>query len=129
MESKFALKTIGIVVLLPTTLVALFWTFLGVLALIDSIARPDAAYPYRGLLLAPVLVAGWFGLTTLWRLYYCFDAHRPPGNVNVHWAGLLAGCATSIALLLAVPGQLLAAWPLIAAIYFGWLLRVSRLAA
>ena len=129
MESKFALKTIGIVVLLPTTLVALFWTFLGVPALIDSIAHPSLVYPYRALVLAPVLVAGWFGLITLWRLYYRFDAHRPLGNIKVHWAGLVAGCTASVALLLAMPGQLLAAWPLIAAIYFGWRLHAYRLAA
>jgi len=129
MESKFALRVIGIVVLLPTTLVASFWTFMGVPALIDSVTHPNTVYPYRALLLAPLLSAGWFGIITLWRLYSHFDANLDLGNIKIHWTGLVAGCLASAALLLAMPGQLLAAWPLIAALYFGWRLRASRLAA
>ena len=126
MESRFALRAIGIIVLLPTTLVAGFWTLLGVPALVDAIARPSVVHPYRAWLVAPLLVAGWFGLVTLWRLYYRFEAGRDLGDTRVYRAGLLAGCATSIALLLSMPGQFLAAWPLIGAVYFGWRLRALQ---
>jgi hypothetical protein len=129
MGSKVALKAIGILVLLPASLVAAFWSLLGVAALFDAIARPNPIYPYRGLALGLVLVAGWFGIVTLWQLYYHHNSDRPLGNIKARWAGLAIGCCASIALLVAVPGQWLAAWPLVATIYFVFRLQAYRAAA
>lgn len=129
MASRFVLRMIGVVVLLPTTLVAGFWTLLAVPALADAIVRPSVVYPWRAWRLVPLLLGGWFGLVTLWRLYYRFDSGRDMGDVRFHRMGLSAGCATSIALLLSMPGHWLAAWPLIAAGYFAWRLRASRRAS
>lgn len=63
MSLRLVHKTIGVFVLLPTTLVAMFWTLLGVPALFDAFDNHGAACASVGLSLA--LVAGWFGLVTL----------------------------------------------------------------
>lgn len=126
MDSGFALRVVGILVLMPTTLVAGFWTLLAVPALADAMSEPSVAYPWRVLWWATLLLAGWFGLVTTWRLYYRFESGDDVDNTAWHWAGLAAGCATSAALLVTIPGQYLAAWPLIGAAYFGWRLQARR---
>ncbi len=126
LSSTISLKLVAVLVLVPTTLVAAFWSLLGVPAFVDAVIHPNPVYPYRGWMLGPLLVAGWFGIVTLWRLYHHYVSGRPPGRSAVHWAGLATGCLVSIALLFVVRGQWLSAWPMVAAVYFALLLCTSE---
>ena len=125
MSLRLVHKAIAVCVLLPTTLVAMFWTLLGVPALFDAFDNHGAAGASVGLSLA--LVAGWFGLLTLWRLYRNLGAAQFCERQTNYWIGLGAGVGASLYLLMTMPGQWLAGWPLVAALYFALRLRACAM--
>jgi len=121
MPSHFALYVIAILVSLPSTLAAAFWTLLGSGFTSDALRRHDHA-PAAFALLAAML-AGWFGLVTLWRLHYLLLQGRTDFNRHTAWAGLACGCLVSLALIAVTGGTLVFritffGWPLLGAGYF-----------
>jgi hypothetical protein len=124
MESKFALRAIGIAVLFPTTMVAGFFSFLGIPFALDSIHHPNPVYPWRMALIGLLMAAGWFGIVTMWRMYYHYSSDRPLGNAKMALIGLISGISVAVALLSSMPGKLFVAWPLLGALYF--LVRLKR---
>jgi len=114
MGNKFALHAVGILVLLPTTLAAAFWSLLGVGFSVAFFRTGD--HVFASLLLLLAMAAGWFGIVTLWRLYYSFLSDRHPrSNFVVIWAGLACGCVTSLALIATTGGSIL-----FRVVFFGW---------
>ena len=117
MGNNFATHAIGILVIIPTTLVAAFWSLLGVSVALSE--RPS------GILVLFALLAGWFGIVTLWQLYHDFLGGEPHPNILVAWLGLACGCITSLVLIVTSGGSAMFrivffGWPLIAAAYFSF---------
>lgn len=130
MPHPIVLRLVAIAVLFPSTLCAGFWSMLGFGFVADALLRsqnPGAA----GMVLAAI-VAGWIGLGTAWRLYYCllrkdlgFDRRRA-------WWGLASGTLVAGSLMVVSAGSLLfrvvfLGWPLLAVAFFaGVLWHVRR---
>lgn len=121
MPGHFALYVIAIFVTLPSTLAAAFWSLPGIGFTSDALRHHDHAPAALAMLAA--MLAGWFGLTTLWRLHDlllqgCTDFNRP-----VACGGLVCGGLVSLALIVVTGGTLffrvsVFGWPLLAAGYF-----------
>lgn len=129
MPHPIVLRLVAIAVLFPSTLGAGFWSMLGFGFVADALLRsqnPGVA----GMVLSAI-VAGWIGLGTAWRLYYCllrkdfaFDRRRA-------WWGLASGTLVALSLMAVTSGSLLfrvvfLGWPLLAVAFFGivlWRLR------
>ena len=103
-------------VVLPTTIFAIVGTLFGLAWSLGGANR------HQAVLVLVVLCAGWFGVATLWRLLVGLLRGRPPANARVVWAGLAAGGAASVAMMLsthAIGAVVLFGWPLIAALHLG----------
>lgn len=104
---------------------------MGISFAMDTFQRHEHVIASTVLLAA--LTAGWFGLVTLWRLYYCLLHKRTDFNRNVAWAGLAFGCLVSLGLIATTGGTLTFRvvffdWPLLAAAFFAivlWRLPVQ----
>ena len=121
MPNIIALRVIAILVLLPSTLVASFWSLFGVVFVVDALERNDRVA--SGIVLLAAMAAGWFGLITTWRLYYGFLHGRPSLNLRVAWLGLICGSLTSTGLIATTGGSLafriaFIGWPLLGAAFF-----------
>lgn len=121
MPNTIALRFVAILVLLPSTLVAAFWSLMGIPFAEDALQRRGHAV--AGTVLFAALAAGWFGLVTLWRLYYHLLHERTDFNRNIAWAGLAVGCLVSLALIATTGGTLtfrvvFFGWPLLTAAFF-----------
>lgn len=73
-------------------------------------------------------ILGWFGLVTLWHLYYSLLRGDLSFNRRAAWTGLVCGSLVSVALIVASGGPVvfrlcLFGWPLLASTYFGIVLR------
>lgn len=80
------------------------------------------------LMLAIAMILGWFGLVTLWRLYYSLLRGDLSLNRRAAWTGLACGSLVSVAWIMASGGTvvfrlLFFGWPLLASTYFGVVLR------
>jgi len=108
-SNRLALWATFVLVVLPTTLMSLVGTVLGL--------GMGKFWPVLAL-----SSAGWFGVVTLWRLFIGLWRQRPPRSTRVIWAGLTAGCAVSLLLAVSVHdiwSAVFFGWPLLAALYFG----------
>lgn len=126
MPSTIALRLIGFFVLLPSTLGAGFWTLQGIGYVVHAWSR--AADTSFACALAIAMALGWFGLLTLWRLYYSLLRGVLSFSRRTAWAGLVCGSLVSVALIMASGGTVvfrlsLFGWPLLASAYFGIVLR------
>lgn len=129
MPNTIANHAVGILVLLPSTLVASFWSLFGVAFVEDSLRRSENFIAGISLLVAMIL--GWFGLVIAWRLYYAFQHGRTNFNRPIAWAGLICGSVASLGLIATSGGSLtfrgvFFGLPLIAAVFFGISLRRMR---
>src|SRR5690242_13850766 len=70
MLNIIALRVLAYVVLVPTTLAAGFWAFMA-LGFMSGAMR-DGVHMIAAAILLFAMVVGWFGIITLWRLYYGF---------------------------------------------------------
>jgi hypothetical protein len=116
------LRLVAIGVLFPSTLGAGFWSMLGFGFVADALLRSQ--HPGTAAAVLAAIVAGWIGLGTAWRLYYCllrqelaFDRRR------AGW-GLAIGALVTIGLATLSGGSLLFrigfyGWPLLAVAFFG----------
>lgn len=126
MPSTIALRLIGFFVLLPSTLGAGFWTLQGIGYVVDAWSR--ATGTSFAFTLAIAMALGWFGLTTLWSLYYSLLRGDLSFNRRAAWAGLVSGSLVSVALIVASGGTVVFrlcffGWPLLASTYFSIVLR------
>ena len=124
--NRFALWLTFALVVLPTTLASLVGSIFGLGWVLDSVGSSD--YPMHdrhlvGTVFAlALLIAGWFGIVTLWRLFVSLIRGLRPIRRPAVWAGLLAGSAASICLIFIVNGgavSLLFGWPLVAVLHLG----------
>ncbi len=119
--SKIATQAIGIFVLLPLSWVAIFLTLAGVPWSLESLGRPNYG-EINGAAVLALLATGWFGIVTLWHLYYRATRGEPVARPQLAWAGLVAGTVTAVALCW-VMRSWWPAWPATASLYFGFWLR------
>lgn len=122
MQSRFLLRLIAVVVLLPSTLVAGFWSVLGFGFVADALLRSQ--HPVAAALVLAALVAGWIGLGTAWWLYYGLLREDAAIDLRRAWCGLASGALVCIALVAVTNGSLLFrlaffGWPLLAVVFFG----------
>lgn len=122
MPHPIVLRLVAIAVLFPSTLGAGFGSMLGIGFVADALLRgqsPGAA----GMVLAAIL-AGWIGLGTAWRLYYCLLRGDLTFDLRRAWWGLASGTLVAISLMVVTGGSLvfrvaLLGWPLLAVVFFG----------
>lgn len=133
MVRSVALVVLLVTVLLPTAVVAAFFSLFGV-AIVWAGLSGDASVPLsQALLVALVLAAGWFGIATFSRLYIHFrKSPTCPPHPKLAVAGLAAGTATSAALALGSGGSVafrvaFFGWPVIGAFVLGPMLAKSWL--
>lgn len=113
MTNKLLLRAVGLGILMPTTLVAAFGSLPGAGLSLGAIRAGTAGLSATLWLVA--LVAGWFGMVTLWRLYYGFLRERSGLNRVTTWVGLVCGSLVSLALVTASGGSLT-----FRVLFFGW---------
>ncbi|MHC9084047.1 hypothetical protein ACYX7E_03300 [Luteimonas sp. RIT-PG2_3] len=116
-----ALRSIAIMVLVPSTLAACFWSIPGTMFVVDALQRHE--HLRASVALSITMAAGWFGLITAWRLYYDFLRGRLTVSRPVAWAGLICGSLASLALIMTTGGALAFrivcfGWPLLAVACF-----------
>ena len=126
MPNIIALRAIALLVLLPSTLVAGFFTFMGLAFVAASLG--DGEYTTSAVILLAAMVAGWFGLVTAWRLYDGMHRGHPNLSRPTAWAGLACGCVTSVGLIATTGGSIgfrlvFFGWPLLAAAFFAIALK------
>ncbi len=130
MPHQLLLRLIAVAVLLPSTLGAGFWSLVGGAFLVDALRRGHALPAAAVLALA--MAAGWFGLVTLWRLYYRLLRGDPGFSRRTAWLGLACGSAVSAVAMAVTGGALpmriaLFGWPLLgAAVFSAVLWRLPR---
>jgi len=115
--------------MVPTSLAASLATIVAFAPLASEVRQGRILVsPYSALIGLGVLIAGWIGIITSWRLYYHFHkTNQPPNNKLVYWLGLFCGSVTSIIFAFSSGGDLLFnilffGWPLLAVIVFSIML-------
>lgn len=133
MLRSVALMLFFATVLLPTAVVASFFSLLGA-AFVWAGLSGDPSIPLsQAVPVALVLAAGWFGISTLFRLYIHFRACSAcPKHPRRAAAGLVVGTATSVVLAVGSGGSLAFSvvffgWPVIGAVVLGLMLANSWL--
>ncbi|PHN27596.1 hypothetical protein [Pseudomonas sp. ICMP 561] len=129
-----SIRALGILVLVPTTLAAVFFSLLA-LGKWVSFLRSGAVSINDTLMhcaMVAVVVLGGLGILAGWKLYYHFlHFSLPPAWSKLALAGLLCGTIASLVLMSTLAGSLwfrvvVMGWPLIAVISFVWLLLRRR---
>lgn len=129
MFHPFVLRLVAIVVLLPSTLVAGFWSLPGFAFVADALLRSQ--HPGTAVVVLAALVAGWIGLGTTWRLYYCLLRKELGFDRGRAWWGLACGTLVSIGLMVTSGSSLVGriayfGWPLLAVAFFSAVLWRMR---
>lgn len=113
MRTKILAHLIAFVVIVPSTLVALFYSALGLLFAVDAIRSDE--HVGNAVLMLLCLFAGWFGIVALWRAYYLLAGGQRSFSRRFLWIGFGCGSLVSAALIALVNGSLL-----FRALFFGW---------
>lgn len=113
MRTKILAQLIGFVVVAPSTLVALFYSALGLLFAVDAIRSDE--HVASAVLVLLCLFAGWFGIFSLWRAYYLLAGGQRSFSRRFLWIGFGCGGLVSAVLIAVVNGSLL-----FRALFFGW---------
>lgn len=132
---RCVIYALGILVIMPTLLVACFWSLFAVVklysfAFIEGPATPSILVMH--LKLAAITGLGWMGLITGVKLYNHFlRSDAAPARPGLAWVGLLCGTAASISLINWLGGSLtfrlvFIGWPLMGACTFAWFLGSSQ---
>ncbi|WP_296249708.1 hypothetical protein [uncultured Stenotrophomonas sp.] len=133
MRTKLLAQLIGFVVIVPSTLVALFYSALGLMFALESIQRQQ--YLGSAALVLACLSGGWLGIVALWRAYFVLGTDQHSFNSTFIWMGFGCGSLVSLVLIGLVNGSLLFrgvffGWPLLAvAVFTAMLLRRGTRAA
>ena len=130
MRTKILAHLIAFVVIVPSTLVALFYSALGLLFAVDAIRSDE--HVGNAVLMLLCLFSGWFGIVALWRAYYLLAGGQRSFSRRFLWIGFGCGSLVSVALIAMVNGSLVFralffGWPMLAVIAFTvMLLRADR---
>lgn len=121
MPHPLVLRLVAIAVLFPSTLGAGFWSMLGFGFVADALLRGQR--PGAAAIVLAALVAGWLGLGTAWRLYYCLLRQDLAFDHQRAWWGLASGALVAIGLMAVSGGSLMfrlvfLGWPLLAVLFF-----------
>lgn len=133
MPPPIVLRVVAIAVLVPSTLVAGFWSLLGAAWVTDALGRGE--HIGTALALIAAMAGGWFGLVTAWRLYYRLRRRDLAFDRRIAGCGLASGALVCMGLMATTGGSLLfraafLGWPLLAVAFFGVVLwRLSPQAA
>ena len=123
MRTRLLAQLIGFVVIVPSTLVALFYSALGVMFAVDSIQRQE--HLGSAALVLTWLTGGWFGIIALWHAYFVLGTGQPAFSKAFVWTGFGCGSLVSLTLMGMVNGS-----ALFRTLFFGWpLLAVAAFTA
>lgn len=123
MRTKLLAQLIGFVVIVPSTLVALFYSALGAMFAAESIQRHE--HLGSAALVLTCLAGGWFGIIALWRAYTVLGTGQLTFNTTFIWIGFGCGSLVSLTLMGMANGSLL-----FRTLFFGWpLLAVAAFTA
>jgi hypothetical protein len=124
MMRRVALWITLLLFVVPSTVMSVGFSALALGQMANSIEHRD----FGVALLVPVfLSAGWYGLVTLWRLFFGLSSSKWTGSRSVVWTGLALGCTVDLCLVadMATLGRhgfweaACVAWPMLAAIHYG----------
>lgn len=133
MRTKLLAQLIGFLVVVPSTLTALFYSALGAMFAAESIQRQE--HLGSAALVLTCLTGGWLGIIALWRAYFVLGTGQRTFNTTFIWIGFGCGSLVSLTLIGMVNGSLLFrglffGWPLLAvAVFTAMLLRCGTPAA
>ena len=123
MRTKLLAQFIGVVVIVPSTLVAMFYSALGAMFVVDSIKHQE--HLGSAALVLAWLSGGWFGIIALWRAYFVLGTGQQISSKTFIWIGFGCGSLVSLMLIGTVNGSLL-----FRGLFFGWpLLAVAAFTA
>ncbi len=123
---KIFLDLVAIIVIVPTSLVAGVWSLFAVVVIPSALLGDPGFTIATGVYLLFLLIPGWFGIYTLWKLYTYF-LNDWPIERSQSWCGLASGTAVSLFMIFASGGtvyfSIFLGWPVIATLIFSAMLQ------
>ena len=113
MRVRMLAQLVGIGVIVPTMLVALFYSVPGVMFALESLQAGEHVADAVQLLLC--IAGGWLGIVALWRAYAALSSDQLVFNKTLVWIGFSCGCLVSLLLIGTTNGSLL-----FRVMFFGW---------
>jgi hypothetical protein len=126
------LNFVMFVFIIPTSLVAGFWTLFGIVVSFAALTADPSLKEVSPTAIWLLLVFGWFGISTLWKLYQYLLRDAIPEKPIQCWLGLMSGVAVSLTMIFTFGGIIVfrvcfLGWPIPAALIFSaMLLRITR---
>lgn len=130
MRTRGLAQLVGIGVIVPTMLVALFYSVPGVMFALESFQAGEHVADAVQVLLC--IAGGWLGIIALWHAYAALSSNPLAFNKTLVWIGFSCGCVVSLLLIGTTNGSLLFrvlffGWPLLGVAVFTPLLMRRRL--
>jgi len=98
------LRTLALLAMVPATLVAVYFSTLGTAWLMAGPNDPISNFTTAPLTILFMLVAGWAGIVTAWKLYYHFlKSSYPPAWWRQAIVGLFLGYSATAMISLLLP--------------------------
>jgi hypothetical protein len=125
---NFLLDLVAWLVILPTSLVAGFWSIFAIFMVPSALIGDPGIPQWAGIALLFLLLAGWFGIYTLWKLYFMFIHNIYPEETVQLWLGLASGTIVSLIMICTFGDTIyfklfFLGWPLIAVLIFSVMLQ------
>jgi hypothetical protein len=103
---KMLLDFLMLAFILPTSLVACFWTPFGIVASFAAVNGDPSLKEVSPTEIWLLLVLGWFGISTLWKLYLYLLRGKTPEKPMQCWLGLASGVAVSLTMIFTFGGTI-----------------------
>ncbi len=113
MRTRVLAQLVGIGVIVPTMLVALFYSVPGVMFALESFQAGEHVADAVQVLLC--IAGGWLGIIALWHAYAALSSNPLAFNKTLVWIGFSCGCVVSLLLIGTTNGSLL-----FRVLFFGW---------
>jgi hypothetical protein len=126
------LDFVMLVFILPTSLVAGFWTPFGIVASFAALTGDPSLKEMSPTAIWLLLALGWFSISTLWKIYLYLLRGITPEKPMHCWLGLASSVAVSLTMIFTFGGTIyfrvfFLGWPIPAALIFSaMLLRKNR---
>ncbi|AMJ56434.1 hypothetical protein AXG53_07070 [Stenotrophomonas sp. KCTC 12332] len=113
MRTRVLAQLVGIGVIVPTMLVALFYSVPGVMFALESFQAGEHVADAVQVLLC--IAGGWLGIIALWHAHAALSSNPLAFNKTLVWIGFSCGCVVSLLLIGTTNGSLL-----FRVLFFGW---------
>lgn len=113
MRTRVLAQLVGVGVIAPTMLVALFYSVPGVMFALESLQAGEHVADAVQVLLC--IAGGWLGIIALWHAYAALSSDHLAFNRTLVWIGFSCGCVVSLLLIATTNGSLL-----FRVLFFGW---------